>query len=407
MPIFETTVTCPVHDSFRIRQLAGMFDVPIEERQRRTFCVEIPPMDRPWQIGLIVGPSGSGKSTLARHLFGGDLCEQLDWPADRAVIDCFGDRSIREVTAILTSVGFSSPPAWLCPYHVLSGGERFRCDLARAMSDWIDTRDNPAPGCWSDTTSHPANSPDSMNLPESDVAISRLPIVAFDEFTSVVDRNVAQVGSAAIAKGVRRGLIRCRFVAVTCHYDVEEWLTPDWTIDMAEQRFHWRLLQRPSIELEIYRCDRAAWRLFKHHHYLSGDLNPTAQCFVAMWRGEPVSFCAALPQMGRKKFKRFTRLVTLPDYQGIGIGTRLIECIAQRYRDAGYRVGMTLGHHALIAHARRSPLWRCSHIHKTGAGGPGQERFSPGYRGSVGRSVVSFEYGGTPPHSAPEPSPIH
>ena len=59
------------------------------------------------------------------------------------------------------------------------------------------------------------------------------PLTVFDEFTSVVDRNVAKVCSAAIAKGIRRGSIPCRFVAVTCHYDVAAWLEPDWIVDMS------------------------------------------------------------------------------------------------------------------------------------------------------------------------------
>ncbi len=63
------------------------------------------------------------------------------------------------------------------------------------------------------------------------------PIIAFDEFTSVVDRNVARIGSAAIAKGIRKHQILCRFVAVTCHYDILDWLTPDWVIDMADREF--------------------------------------------------------------------------------------------------------------------------------------------------------------------------
>ena len=52
----------------------------------------------------------------------------------------------------------------------------------------------------------------------------RLAVV--DEFTSVVDRTVAQIGSAALVRAVRRR--NQKFVAVTCHYDVIDWLDPDW-----------------------------------------------------------------------------------------------------------------------------------------------------------------------------------
>ena len=91
--------------------------------------------------------------------------------------------------------------------------------------------------------------------PPSCNPVAHLPLVVFDEFTSVVDRNVAKVCSAAIAKGIRRGHIPCRFVAVTCHYDVAEWLEPDWVLDMATVRArNGGVFGGRPIELEIHRC---------------------------------------------------------------------------------------------------------------------------------------------------------
>jgi ABC-type glutathione transport system ATPase component len=69
----ETTVRCPIHDSFRVRQVAGLMDVPIEQRAEQTWSVDVPTLEEPWQIGAIVGPSGSGKSTIARAAFGDRL----------------------------------------------------------------------------------------------------------------------------------------------------------------------------------------------------------------------------------------------------------------------------------------------------------------------------------------------
>ena len=80
-------LTCPVHESFRVRQIAGMFDVPLAEKLRERFEVDVPDVAEPWSIGLIVGPSGSGKSSLARHLFGEHVYACGDWPRDRAVVD--------------------------------------------------------------------------------------------------------------------------------------------------------------------------------------------------------------------------------------------------------------------------------------------------------------------------------
>jgi len=357
MPNVDVQVECPVYDSFRVQQVAGMFDVPLQDKARERFHLEMPELGDDWSIGLVVGPSGSGKSTVARKLFGDRLYQNRAWADDRAVVDQLGDRPIKDITGMFTAVGFSSPPSWVKPYRVLSGGEQFRCDLARALIEGQQDQ-----------------------------------VVAFDEFTSVVDRNVARVVSAAIAKGIRRNRIGCRFVAVTCHYDVTEWLTPDWIVDMASSTFQRRCLQRPSIELKVFRCRRSAWRLFARHHYLSGSLSGFARCFLATWEGNPVAFCATLSLIGRKNRWRISRMVTLPDYQGIGLGMTLAETVADFHRREGHRLNITASHPAVIAHCRRSPRWRTVSVQRTGS--KHTERFVAGYRGSAGRAVVSFEYRG-------------
>jgi GNAT superfamily N-acetyltransferase len=385
MPNIKTTVTCPVHDSFRVQQVAGMFDVPLAAKVTERFEVDVPGLDEEWQIGLIVGPSGSGKSTIARRAFGDALYQNAGWPADRAVVDCFGELSVRHVIELFTAVGFGSPPSWVKPYHVLSNGEKFRCDLARALARSLESRAK-------------SREPEHDSSSRHSSLDSRLALVAFDEFTSVVDRNVAKVCSAAIAKGIRRGHIPCRFVAVTCHYDVVDWLAPDWIVDMstcelvrtapgvAGGRF------RPPIRLEIHRCRVAAWQLFKRHHYLNGRLTPGARCFLTTWEGVPVNFCATVPVITKTNHRRFTRIVTLPDFQGIGIGTRAVAAVAALHRAEGYRINVTSSHPALIRHCERSPLWRTVNIKKSTS----RQRSTsyPKYRGAVGRSVISFEYVG-------------
>jgi GNAT superfamily N-acetyltransferase len=391
MPTIDVIVTCPVHDSFRVQQVAGMFDVPLAAKATERFQVDVPDANENWQIGLIVGPSGSGKSTIARRAFGDDLYTGAEWPADRAVVDCFGKLSVRRVVDLFTAVGFGSPPSWVKPYAVLSNGERFRCDLARALATGFQT-----PGCRMSDTG-------CGEEPLSPASRILHPHVVFDEFTSVVDRNVAKVCSAAIAKGIRRGHLPCRFVAVTCHYDIAEWLEPDWVLDMATCEL-WRSspgsaggrFRRPPVLLEIHRCRSRAWQLFKRHHYLSGSLAAGARCYLTTWEGVPVNFCATLPVIARKNHRRFTRIVTLPDYQGIGIGMRAVAAVAELHRAEGLRINVTSSHPALIRHCRRSPLWRTVNVRKTG-GSPHRAngRFGS-YRNAAGRAVVSFEFiGGT------------
>ena len=379
----DIEVDCPVFDSFRVRQVGGMFDLTLAERASQQFSVETPdrfPEDADWRIGLIVGPSGSGKSTLARAAFGDRVHRPGGWPADRAVIDGFDpSQPTKAVARMLTAVGFSSPPSWIKPYGVLSGGEQFRCDLARALLGEEESE----PGGEKGTAKPPSISSASS---------SAAPIVVFDEFTSVVDRNVARIVSAAISKGIRSGWIDRRLVAVTCHYDVADWLAPDWVIDMATLQFKRRRLRRPAIELKLFRCRRAVWRLFARHHYLSGELARYARCFLALWDGAPVAFCATLSLIGRKNRWRISRIVTLPDYQGIGIGTAVVEAVADLHHRDGDRVNITSSHPAMIAHCRRSPRWRTVNVRKTGARRTAW--LGNKYRGAIGRAVVSFEFVG-------------
>ena len=421
----EVEVACPVYDSFRVQQIGGMFDIPLAQRATQRFRVETPEWltvenadGENWRVGLIVGPSGSGKSTIARTLFGDRVNRPREWPSDRAVIDGLGPRPIKEITRLFTAVGFSSPPSWIKPYSVLSNGEQFRCDLARALagSEGRRAKDEgcaslPSPACGRGAGGEGGNSVSSQSTltltrsqkergQESKVSdpcslfsdsSSLFPsLVVFDEFTSVVDRNVARIVSAAVAKGIRSGQIGCRFVAVTCHYDVTEWLEPDWVIDMATSTFSRRCLRRPSIELEIVRCRRSAWRLFARHHYLSGALPQYARCFMALWQGEPVAFCASVSLIGRKNRWRISRIVTLPDYQGIGIGTAVAEAVAELHLAQGHRMNVTTSHPAMIAHCRRSPKWKCIGVKKTGS--QRSKQFIENYRSSLGRAVVSFEF---------------
>lgn len=264
MPTHDVTVECPVPSSFAVDQVRGMFDLAAADHARETFNVELPADDENWRIGVIVGPSGSGKTTVAREAYGDRFVEGgFRWEKGKAVVDHFGKLSMKMVTQTLTSVGFSSPPAWVKPHHVLSGGERFRCDLARALL---------RPG----------------------------ELVAFDEFTSVVDRNVARIGSAAVAKSIRQGRIGKKFVAVTCHYDVLDWLEPDWVLDMAScQLARGCLYRRPQIELTVAPVHRGAWQLFRRHHYLNHELSNAARCFAVFWGDEPVALSAWIHRMTR------------------------------------------------------------------------------------------------------------
>jgi len=298
-----------------------MFDVPLSDRATSTWDVDLPVDDEPWNVGLIVGPSGSGKTLLADHVWPSHGSRHA-WSDDRALVDDFpAAMGVKDVVGVLTSVGLGSPPAWIRPYRTLSNGEAFRASIARSLADGND-------------------------------------VTVVDEFTSVVDRQVAKIVSHAVQKTVRRS--RRRFVAITCHRDVADWLQPDWVYDTADGSFTRRTVQpRPGIELRIHRVDRSAWSVFARHHYLSGDINSSAQCFGGFIGGELVAFSAYihLPHPVAKNIKIGHRTVVLPDYQGLGISGRMAEFIGQTLYEQGFRYRRVLTHPAVIRYCAMSPRW--------------------------------------------------
>ncbi|OAI46867.1 hypothetical protein AYO44_10450 [Planctomycetaceae bacterium SCGC AG-212-F19] len=349
-------VESPVVATPRVRQVCGLFDLTPGPVARVEWHVALPLDARPWHIGLIVGPSGCGKSTIARDLFADAFARQQaldDWPRDQSILDGFpAGMSVKDITALLSSVGFASPPAWLRPFHVLSTGQQFRARLARLLAACPNR-------------------------------------AVMDEYTSVVDRTVAQIGSAALAKTVRqRGQ---QFIAVTCHEDVADWLQPDWVYRPAEDVFTWRSLQRrPPIALTVFRCRPEAWRVFHQHHYLSGTLAPSAVCFLAAWHDRPVAFSAWVNSLTPGGGKREHRTVTLPDYQGVGIGMALSNFCASVWTALGQRATSTTTHPAFIAARLRSPYWRMMRKPSLTA----REKRRPGLRHATTRLTAGFAYVG-------------
>jgi GNAT superfamily N-acetyltransferase len=193
-------------------------------------------------------------------------------------------------------------------------------------------------------------------------------LIALDEFTSVVDRQVAQVASHSIQKSVRKS--GKKLVAVTCHYDVLDWLQPDWVYQPHTNTFNWRLLQRhPELEFRIYKCDKTPWRLFSKYHYLSAELHTAAQCFAGFIGSECVAFSSYLhlPHPKTRNIKQGHRLVVRPDYQGLGLGGRFDDWLGQWLFERGFRYHNTVAHPAMIAYYSHSPRWkRCG----VGSSGP-------------------------------------
>lgn len=335
----DLELTSPVSKSFRAARVLGAFDIPKSDTQTVRISANLPVEDRPWNVGAIVGASGSGKSTIAKTLWPNAYrtSGNHEWTADCLLDDFPENLSPDEIIGLLTSVGFSSAPAWLRPFRVLSQGQQFRASLARSLALAVAE-------------------PRSESAPHAEPTV-------FDEFTSTTDRTVAKACSVAVAKHVRRA--NTQFVAVSCHKDFLPWIQPDWYYDTDSAEFTWGSLQRPSIRVEVREGSRSAWRLFREHHYLSHDLANSARVFLGYVSldGEEerlAAFLGLMPVAGHTGWWRSHRTVVLPDMQGLGIGNKFQEAIAEQLWVAERkRFRITTSAPGVIHYCRKRPeAWR-------------------------------------------------
>lgn len=271
-----------------------------------------------FQILVITGSSGSGKSTFSKY-FGEE--EKISWDNEKAIVSNFKDA--KDASTRLNAVGLSSIPVWCRPFDVLSVGEQFRANTARRLVS----------GC------------------------------VIDEFTSTVNRETAMSCSASISKYIRANNLR-KCVFVSCHKDFIDVLCPDYVIDLdSECLYDTRRLLRRRFELSIYETElkREMWKIFKPHHYLSADINISCKMYIAYLDDEPVACCAILPQPGVHDANgnawRIHRLVVLPDYQGLGIATKLVEYICDLFSYHDKIVYLRTSHIKLINYMNKSSKW--------------------------------------------------
>jgi ABC-type lipoprotein export system ATPase subunit/GNAT superfamily N-acetyltransferase len=351
MPTFDIIKEVKPIKTFRVASVIGKFDLQ-SENIIENFKGDINIPDN-WQIGLIVGKSGTGKTTIAKQLFQNAYITSYEYLAETILDDMPKECSLEQITNAFNSVGFSSPPSWLKSYSVLSNGEKMRVDLARAILD-------------------------EQNL------------FVFDEFTSVVDRNVAQIGSFAMQKAIRK--TNKQFIAVTCHYDVEDWLLPDWVFDTDSMTFRLNDGQkknRPDIKFEIFKTtDKSIWKMFAKHHYLSHNHNNAAQVYLAFINNQLAGFISILHLPNRDKtIKKVHRLVILPDYQGLSIGVKLLNEIGKIYKKDGWRFTIVTSSPSLMFSLKRQVNWVCKNIGRL----PSQNIVEMKKTQSINRLTTSWE----------------
>lgn len=336
MQTVELTLQSEVFKTFRCQKAANSLDIDAEKKSIHHFKVTAD-LESPFKVGLIVGASGSGKTTLARRMFGDDCFrEMLD--LSLPVIDQFPERfTYDECAAMLCGVGLTAVPCWIRPAHTLSNGQRARAECALQMA-----RDDGG-------------------------------ITVIDEWTSVVDRTVAKVMSHCVQKHARR--TERPVILLSCHYDVLEWLNPDWIIDCNRQEYADRRLLCPGFErtdklqFDVRPVDAGTWRYFSKYHYLSDKLPGGVIRTWGLFHGnEQIGFQCFANYVPRRKGDvmkmHSNRTVIHPDYAGLGLGILVINATSRLMVRDGFDVWAKYSSTPVYRAMSKIPEWHLRGIER-------------------------------------------
>ena len=326
----EIKLTHPIQNDKYTQYVYDTFDIQNKEETIVTIPMNIDGLSSfDWNIGVIYGSSGSGKSTILKHLGG---VKNIEFDTDKPLISNFDWLEPDEAGKILTSIGLSSIPTWLRPFHLLSNGEQYRAELAYLVASAKDGD-----------------------------------VILIDEYTSVVDRDVAKAMSFALQKYIRRE--NKKIIVASCHNDIMEWLMPDWTVSPQKggtlERGEWLRQGRPEIQLQVSRVEAETWDLFKAHHYLTEEANKSYLFFLFEWNDKPVAIGVVGRHVGRnsvEKSFRGSRTVVLPDYQGMGLGSSISNFLAGICASLGAKYYTKTVNPALgIYRNQHTELWKPTH----------------------------------------------
>lgn len=366
MQNYELVLFSDSFNGFYCKKACDSLDINIDEKLTHEFRIS-GDFENNFDIGLIVGASGSGKTTIAKHIFKKEIKEILN--DEIPVIEQFNEKySYDERANFLNSIGLSQVTCWIRPSKTLSNGQKFRAEIALQI----------------------ANSDEN--------------IILIDEWTSVVDRTIAKIMSNSVQKFARK--FKKKIVLISCHYDIIDWVSPDWLLDCNKQEyFDYRGLpyrRTEKIEFTIRKCDKSSWKNFSKYHYLSKKIPGGSNYFYGLFLNEEQigfqCFSNYVPKVvGKKTIYHFNRTVIHPDYVGIGLGLILINKTSEIMKNKGYKIMGKFSSVPVFKSLSKNEKWKILKIErlfkkpKTGENmGRGKTENDSGFRFKV--KTFSFEF---------------
>ena len=155
--------------------------------------------------------------------------------------------------------------------------------------------------------------------------------------------------------------------------------------------------QRPYIQLTVRRVEPSVWKSlgFSKCHYLTAELNKSCKCLLFEWDGVPVGFVGIIntPRIRMRYAMAISRLVILPDYQGLGLSTLIFNFVGGIVKSLSdeehdYRLFIKTAHRKFGEALARNPKVRSTANHLKKPTKPTDAR----YRHRLSRRSYCYEY---------------
>lgn len=120
---------------------------------------------------------------------------------------------------------------------------------------------------------------------------------------------------------------------------------------------------KPNIQLTVQRVESSEWKNlnFAHHHYLTSDMNKVCKSLLFCWNDIPVAFVGLLstPRKGLPHDMSISRIVILPDYQGLGLSSIILNFCGGIVKSLGedYRLLIKTIHTKMGQHLTKCKEW--------------------------------------------------
>lgn len=364
-----------------------------------------------------MGASGSGKSVLRQRHFGADSLAALEWVPGRPLIEYFDSPRVASDVLAAVQLDLGTRGVADCAYHSLSAGQRFQAGLARVLAAQCAAAEGAAVCVVDEFTNaldralaaalarsvrlyidrHAASSHQRFVFVgcHDDVAAALRPDWTFTTGANRLVLPGAAPGQRGQEVRVEHAGGRDGTEQPPPWSSTANGLVPAQVASAADaRRVHVGgqkgarpgagqqgtrpgappvevTVATPVVPLRLAACDRVWWGVFAEHHYKSETLSPAAQTYLVTHaqRGVPVGFVAVIRHNGAKTDGaqpfRAHRTVVLPVWQGLGIGSRMSDAVAEMYRRRASRFYGQTVHPVFGSYRDRSPWWKATAFNHT------------------------------------------